>query len=134
MTKRPRSNRREKALEILRQLDAETAGHVSANLDAVSPDLFDIVFGFTCTDILARPGIDLKTREMLTVAALTSMGNAPDQLEFHILAAMNLGVSREEIVEIILQMAVYGGVPAFMKGIAVAKKVFDAGDKGVAPA
>ena len=128
MSKPTPSGRREIALEVLRQLDAEAAGHVSANLDAVSPDLFDIVFGFTCTDVLARPGIDLKTREMLTVAALAAMGDAPDQLEFHIRAAMKLGVSREEIVEIILQMAVYGGVPAFMKGIAVAKQVFDAGD------
>ncbi len=134
MTKTPPSSRRKKALEILRQLDAEAAGHVSASLDAVSPDLFDIVFGFTCTDVLARPGIDLKTREMLTVAALTAMGDAPDQLEFHIRAAMKLGVNREEIVEIILQMAVYGGVPAFMKGIAVAKKVFAAEDQGASTA
>lgn len=134
MTKPSPSNRREIALEILEKLDANTAGQVSANLDAISSDLFDIVFGFTCTDVLARPGIDLKTREMLTVAALTAIGTAPAQLEYHIRAAMNVGVSREEIVEIILQMAVYGGVPAFMNGIAVAKKVFDAGHQGAAPA
>lgn len=134
MTKTPPSNRREIALEILRQLDADAPDDVSAVLDAISPDLFDIVFGFTCTDVLARPGIDLKTREMLTVAALTAMGNAPDQLGFHIRAAMKLGVSREEIVEIMLQMAVYGGVPAFMKGMAVAIKFLDAGDQGAAPA
>lgn len=130
MTNSPPSNRREAALAILKQLDENSAGQVSAGLDVLSPDLFDIVFGFTCTDILARPGIDLKTREMLTDAALAAMGTGPAQLEYHIRAAMNLGVTREEIVEIILQMAVYGGVPAFMNGIAVAKKVFDAEDQG----
>lgn len=132
MTKPAHSDRREKALDILKQLDADSPGQVSANLDAISPDLFDIVFGFTCSDIIARPGIDLKTREMLTVAALTAMGTAPAQLEFHIRAARNIGVSRDEIVEIILQMAVYGGVPAFMNGIAVAKSVFAAEDQTAA--
>ena len=129
MTKPTHSDRRQKALDLLKQLDTVSPGQVSAHLDALSPDLFDIVFGFTFSDIVARPGIDLKTREMLTVAALTAMGTAPAQLEFHIRAARNVGVSREEIVEIILQMAVYGGVPAFMNGIAVAKSVFAAEDR-----
>ena len=133
MTTPPPSSRREKALEILQQLDANAPSLVSDNLDAVSPDLLEIVFGFTCTDVLARPGIDLKTREMLTVAALAAMGTAPAQLEFHIKAAMNLGVSREKIIEIILQMAVYAGVPAFMNGIGVAKKAFAAEDQRAKP-
>ena len=133
MTEPSPSSRREQALEILKLLDEDAPGQVSANLDAVSPDLFEIIFGFTCTDVLARPGIDLKTREMLTVAALAAMDTAPVQLEFHIRAAMKLGVTREEIVEIILQMAVYGGVPSFMNGIAVAKKVFAAEDQSADP-
>ena len=134
MTKPPPSSRRAKALEILNQLDEHASSQVSANLDAVSPDLFELVFGFAMNDVLARPGIDLKTREMLTVAALTTMGTAPQQLEFHIRAAMNVGVSREEIIEIILQMAVYGGVPAFMNGISAAKKVFADQDQVANPA
>lgn len=134
MTKPPPSSRRVKVLEILKQLDEHAPSQVSANLDAVSPDLLDVVFGFAFVDVLARPGIDLKTREMLTIAALTTMGTAPEQLEFHIRAAMNVGASREEIIEIILQMAVYGGVPAFMNGIAAAKKVFATQDQITDPA
>ena len=132
MTKPPPTSRREKALEILQRLDASAPGQVSANLDAVAPDLLELVFGFAFVDVVDRPGIDLKTREMLTVAALTTMGTAPAQLEFHIRAAMNLGATREEIVEIILQMAVYAGVPAFMNGIAVAKEVFASLDQDAA--
>ena len=128
MTNPPPSSRRARALEILQQLDAPSSIPVSEHLDAVAPELFDVVFGFTCVDVLARPGIDLKTREMMTVAALTAMGTAPAQLEYHVRAALNVGVRREEIVEILLQMSVYAGVPAFMNGVAVAKKVFDAAD------
>ncbi|MEM8587777.1 MAG: carboxymuconolactone decarboxylase family protein [Pseudomonadota bacterium] len=129
MSKPPPTSRRVKALEILERLDASATGPVSANLDQVAPELLELVFGFAFVDVLDRPGLDLKTREMLTVAALTTMGTAPAQLEFHIRAAMNVGVTREEIIEIILQMAVYAGVPAFMNGIAVAKKVFAAQDQ-----
>lgn len=63
---------------------------------------------------------------MLTVAALTAMGTAAGQLEFHIRAALNVGVTREEIVEILLQMTVYAGVPACMNGVSAAKKAFAA--------
>ena len=133
MTKSQSSTRRERALEILGKLDAQAPGPISKSLDAVSPDLLEIVFGFAFTDVLDRPGLDLKTREMLTVAALTAMGTAPSQLEFHIRAAMQVGVSREEIVEIILQMAAYAGVPAFMNGISVARKVFDDQDNSAKP-
>ncbi len=90
----------------------------------MSHDFAELVLGFAFTDVLSRPGIDLRTREMLTVAALMAMGTAPEQLEFHIRAAMNVGVSREEIVEILLQIAVYAGVPACMNGVGVARRVF----------
>jgi len=126
MTENDPSPRRQRTLELLDRLEAGASGRVAANLDAVSEDLLEIVLGFAFDDVLSRPGIDLKTREMLTVAALTAKGTAPGQLEFHIRAAMNVGVSREEIVEILLQMAVYAGVPAFINGIAAAKKAFAA--------
>lgn len=132
MSKPSLTDRRARALELLERLDADTSEVVSANLDAVSPDLLEIVFGFAFTDIIDRHGLDLKTREMLTVAALTSMSTAPAQLEFHIRAALNVGVTREEIIEIILQMAVYAGVPAFMNGISAARKVFATQDQSAA--
>ena len=55
------------------------------------PELAELVLGFAFADVLARPGIDLCTREMLTVATLMGMGTAPGQLEFHIRAALNVG-------------------------------------------
>jgi len=118
------STRRERAFALLAQLDPQAGNKVAANLDALSDDFAEIVLGFAFADVVSRPGIDLRTREMLTVAALMAMGTASEQLEFHIRAALNVGVSREEIIEILLQIAVYAGVPACMNGISAARKAF----------
>ena len=118
------SERRERAFALLAQLDPKAPDQVAANLDALSEDFAELVLGFAFADVVSRPGINLRTREMLTVAALMAMGNAPEQLEFHIRAARHVGVSRKEIVEILLQIAVYAGVPACMNGIRAARKAF----------
>ena len=120
------NDRRHRAFELLARLDPEAPEKVAANLDSLSDDFAEVVLGFAFADVVSRPGLDLRTREMLTVAMLMAMGNAPGQLEFHIRAAMNVGVSREEIIEILLQAAVYAGVPACMNGITAAKKAFAA--------
>ncbi|WP_340614007.1 carboxymuconolactone decarboxylase family protein [Xenorhabdus thailandensis] len=73
----------------------------------------DYAFG----SVVGRPGLDLKTREMLTVAALVSLGNAPQQLELHMRGALNIGVTPEELLEVVIQMAVYAGIPACMNGL-----------------
>lgn len=119
-------DRRSKALALLESLDPEAPSRVAENLDALSDDFLEVILGFAFADVVSRPGLDLRTREMLTVSALMAMGTASGQLEFHIRAALNVGVTREEIVEILLQIAVYAGVPACMKGIAAAKKAFSA--------
>lgn len=86
------ADRRTRALDLLRQLDPQAPERVAANLDGLSDDFTELILGFAFADILSRPGIDLKTREMLTVSALMAMGTAPGQLEFHIRAALNTGV------------------------------------------
>ena len=76
------------------------------------------------TSTVMRPGLDLKSREMINVAALTALGNAEPQLKFHIKGALNVGCSKEEIVEVIIQMAVYAGFPAALNGMQAAGEVF----------
>ena len=75
-------------------------------------------------EVLSRDKLDLKTRQIATVAALTAMGTAPLQLKAHISGALNVGCKQEEIVEVIVQMAVYAGFPAALNGISAAKEVF----------
>lgn len=124
MAKRMMQNRRSKALALLESLDPAAPSRVAENLDALSDDFLEVVLGFAFADVVPRPGLDLRTREMLTVSALMAMGTAPGQLELR--AALNVGVTREEIVEILLQIAVYTGVPACIDGIVAAKKTFSA--------
>jgi 4-carboxymuconolactone decarboxylase len=90
----------------------------------IAPDLARYAIDFPFGDIFTRPGLDLKSREMINVAALTALGNAEPQLKFHIKGALNVGCSQEEIVEIIIQMAVYAGFPAALNGMLAAGEVF----------
>jgi len=84
--------------------------------------MIEFPFGY----IYSRPGLDLRSREIAVVAALTAMGNAAPQLKVHIQGALNVGVSRTEIVETIMQMAVYAGFPAALNGLGAAREVFAA--------
>lgn len=124
------SGRLTRALSLLGCLEPGAPERVRGNLDAFHKDTAELVLGYAFADIVGRDGIDLKTREMLTVAMLAAMGTAQGQLEFHMRAAMNTGVSREEIVEIVLQVSVYAGVPACMNAITAAKKAFEAAENG----
>jgi len=99
------------------------------NLKDIAPDLARYTIEFPYGDVVSRPGLDIKSRQLATVAALTALGNAPVQLNAHISMALNVGCAREEIVEIITQMAVYAGFPAALNGMAVAKAVFAEKDR-----
>jgi 4-carboxymuconolactone decarboxylase len=82
------------------------------------------VIEFPFGDIYCRPGLDLRAREIATIAALTALGNASPQLKVHIEAGLNVGLSRDEITEVIMQMAVYAGFPAALNGLFAAKEIF----------
>ena len=99
----------------------------------IAPELADWI-DFAYGDVVSRPALDLRTRELATVAALTTLGYARPQLEAHIKGALNAGATPREILEVILQMAVYAGFPASLNGVAAARTVFDAQGVTVAPA
>ena len=119
------SNQRyQRGLEKLREIDGDAGQRVIDSLQDIAPDFARYLIEFPFGDIYSRPGLDLKSREIAVVAALTAMGNATPQLKVHLQAALNVGVSREEIVETIMQMAVYAGFPAALNGLTAAKEVF----------
>ena len=105
-------------------MDGEAGEKVIAGLKDIAPDLGRYTIEFPFGDIYSRPGLDLRSREIAVVAALTALGNAAPQLKVHINGALNVGVTREEVVEIIIMMAVYAGFPAALNGIAAAKEIF----------
>lgn len=117
-------DRYERGWEKLKEIDGEAGETVINSLKDISPDLGRYTIEFPFGDIYSRPGLDLKSREIATVAALTALGYALPQLKVHIHGALNVGCTREEIKEVILQMAVYAGFPAALNGMFAAKEVF----------
>lgn len=117
-------SRYDRGLDCMRNIFGPEIVSALKNLAATSPDLARCLVEFPFADIYPRPGLDLKTREMLTVAALTVLGYPQAELKEHIRGALNVGCSRDEIVEIILQMAVYAGFPAALEAIRTAAVVF----------
>jgi 4-carboxymuconolactone decarboxylase len=114
----------ERGKRALAEIDGEAGHKVVAALADIAPDFATYVFEFPFGDIYSRPGLTLRDREIATIAALAAMGNARPQLEVHIEAGLNVGLSRDEIVEILMQMAVYAGFPAALNGLFAAKEVF----------
>jgi 4-carboxymuconolactone decarboxylase len=108
----------------LAEVDGHAGEQVIESLKDIAPDLARYIIEFPFGDIYSRSGLDLKSREIATVAALTAMGNAQPQLKVHIHGALNVGCTREEVIEVIIQMAVYAGFPAALNGIFAAKEVF----------
>ena len=79
--------------------------------------------------IWTRPGLDRKTRSFLNLAMLTAL-NRPHEIRLHVLGALNNGVTREEMMEVFMQSAIYCGVPAALDAMAVAREVFAEIDAG----
>ncbi len=104
---------------------------VLAKLNEFAPELGDWITNFAYGDVVSRPQLDLRSRELATVAALTAMGHAQPQLKAHIKGALNAGCEPGEIIEVIMQMAVYAGFPASLNGITAAREVF--AERGIKP-
>lgn len=119
----------------LAQITGRSGAEVMAALEDIAPDFARYIFEFGYGDIYSRPGLDLRTRLLATVAGLTALGHAERELEVHIGSALNCGATREEVVETIMQMALYAGFPAALNALFVAKRVFAArGEPSPAPA
>ncbi len=117
-------SRLDRGKRALAEIDGQAGQKVIDALADIAPDFATYLFEFPFGDIYSRPGLDLRSREIATIAALAAMGNAAPQLKVHIEAGLNVGLSKEEIIEILMQMAVYAGFPSALNGLFVAKEVF----------
>jgi len=114
---------------FLQEVDGEAGERVIESLKDIAPDLGRYTIEFPFGDVYSRQGLDLKSREIATIAALTALGNAQPQLKVHIHGALNVGCAREEVIEVIIQMAVYAGFPAALNGMFAAREVFKERDE-----
>jgi 4-carboxymuconolactone decarboxylase len=126
MTHNPpqQSDRFARGQKALAAIDGAGGENVVASLADIAPDFARYLIEFPFGDIYSRPGLDLRSREIATIAALTALGNATPQLKVHVEAGLNVGLTRDEIVEVMMQMAVYAGFPAALNGLFAAKEVF----------
>lgn len=108
----------------LEEVDAEAGERTIESLKDIAPDLARYIIEFPYGDLYTRPGLDDKYRQVAVVAALTALGNAQPQLKVHINAALNVGLTREQVVEVIILMVAYAGFPAALNAMTVAGEVF----------
>ncbi|MGF1910875.1 carboxymuconolactone decarboxylase family protein [Vibrio kasasachensis] len=117
------SSRFAAGMEQLSKIDGEAGHQVIESLQDICPDLARFIIEYPFGDIYTRSALDLKSREIATVAALAALGNCQPQLKVHLNAALNVGCSEEELKEVLLQMSVYAGFPAALNGMFALKDV-----------
>ncbi|WP_328763699.1 carboxymuconolactone decarboxylase family protein [Streptomyces sp. NBC_00272] len=121
--------RYERGLAVLHETSGERGAAVVESLKDIAPDLGRYVVEFAYGDVYARPGLDLRERELSTVAALTAQGDTAPQLNFHIDAALHVGVRPEEVIEALIHLVPFIGFPRVLNAVGVARTVF--ADRGV---
>jgi 4-carboxymuconolactone decarboxylase len=118
----------ENGIDVLKLMTDESGMQTIKYLESIFPDFAEKMVDFGFGQIYSRPNLDLKLREIVTITALITQG-AFEQLDFHIKAALNLGLKEEEILEIILQCAAYVGFPKACSALVVAGEIFKANKK-----
>lgn len=104
-------------------LGDEHVDRANATIDPTTSDFQDLITRYAWGDIWTRPGLDRRTRSVITLTALVAHGHF-DELAMHLRAAQRNGLTRAEVSEVLLQTAIYCGVPAANTAFAVAQKVF----------
>ena len=118
-------SRHDRGKRTLARIHDRVGESVVAQLAEIAPDFARHLVEFPFGDVYSRPGLDLRSRQIATIAALVTLGHAERELKWHIRGGLNVGLSRDEIVEVITQMAIYAGFPAAVNALLVAKETFD---------
>ncbi|GIW79416.1 MAG: 4-carboxymuconolactone decarboxylase [Gemmatales bacterium] len=119
------NERRAQGERLLKQmLGDQQAENIQRIWSDICPDFEKYVVGFLAGDVWSRPNLDLRTKSLATISALTALGR-PLALDLNIRMALNNGASKQEIVETLLHLAPYAGFPAAWEALSIAKKVFD---------
>ena len=113
------SDRYRRGLDVAEQLAADKLAHfVKSGVAEVAPDFARMVIEFAFGDIYGRQGLDLRSRELIAIAALAASGTAGPQLRVHVESAGSVGITKAEIIEVLMQIALYAGFPAALNALA----------------
>ncbi|MEZ0244510.1 MAG: carboxymuconolactone decarboxylase family protein [Sphingomonas sp.] len=120
-------------VDMLARIGAST--ETTANRVAeVAPDFARMAIAFPYGELFARPGLDLKSREIAAVSTLAAMGNATPQLRVHVAASLTLGWTRCELIEAIMQVSAFAGFPAALNALAGCHDLLSSSGSGCKPA
>lgn len=119
----------DEGLKRLLEMEGEVGNAVIEKMKLISPDFTRYLLEFVFGEVYARPGLDIKTKEAVTIAGMITLGAAL-QLKVHVKAALNLGFTEQEIVEMILQLAPIVGFVRAMDALLAAQQAFDENKKG----
>ncbi|WP_018759593.1 carboxymuconolactone decarboxylase family protein [Paenibacillus terrigena] len=111
--------------EKLMQIDGEGGKRVIESMRDIAPDLGKYVVEFAFGEIYSREVLDLKQRQLITIASLTTQGGCEPQLNVHINAALNVGLLPNEVIEAIMHCIPYTGFPRVLNAVFVAKQIFE---------
>lgn len=126
-----RQQRFDRGRAVLDAVDGEAGARVVDALEDISPELAHQVVAWGFGEIYARPGLDPRDRQLVTLGMLTALGGCEAQLDVHVNAALNVGLTPQQIVEALLHAAVYCGFPRAVNATFTAKKVF--AERGLLP-
>jgi 4-carboxymuconolactone decarboxylase len=121
-----------RGVSVLADLGATTETTVN-RVAEVAPDFARMAIAFPYGELFARPGLDLGDRALAAVSVLAALGNVP-QLRVHVAAALNLGWSREALIEALMQVAVFAGFPAALNALAACHDMLCTCGGGCSPA
>ena len=111
-----------RGIEITKQLWGERAGGQELPAQALAPEFFALVAQFCFGMFWSRPNLALRDRSLCTVAQLAALGRT-EELKGHLAGALNLGISRAELIEVLMQTACYAGIPAAVQALNAAAGV-----------
>jgi 4-carboxymuconolactone decarboxylase len=113
------SERYRRGIDIAERLASDKVAHfVESGVAEVAPDFARMTIEFAFGDLYARDALDLKSRELIAIAVLAASGTAAPQLRVHIESAASSGITKAEIVETLMQTALYAGFPAALNALA----------------
>ncbi|MEU9123603.1 carboxymuconolactone decarboxylase family protein [Streptomyces sp. NPDC048506] len=118
-------------MKVLEQVDGEAGQRIVDSLADTSPELGHQVVAWAFGDMYSRPELPPRERQLVTLGVLTALGGCEIELEVHINAALNVGLTATEVTEALLHSAVYCGMPRSINATLVAKKVF--AERGLLP-
>ena len=119
----------EKGMQIRKSvLGEDHVNRAETNKSDFDADFQHLITEVAWGSVWSRPGLNRKTRHLLTIAMLATLGNH-EEFAMHIRATRNTGVTREEVKEVLLQVAVYAGIPAANAAVAISKRVYEEMDE-----